>query len=190
MSVSKNPVTFPFFKFCIILYIFLDLDPVTFSFFPSHPLFFLLCFPLFLYSLSIPITALLPPLLHVPPSHSSIAPSPFLLRRGGLPMGTNPPWQVKSKQDWVHPLPRRPDKAASYGKGIQREATESESAPAPLLGPARRPCCTSAQMCRLCRSSPCVFFSWWFSLCICRCRLVDPIGLVVSLTPPAPSVLP
>lgn len=44
MSVSKNPVTFPFFKFCIILYIFLDLDPVTFSFFPSHPLFFFIMF--------------------------------------------------------------------------------------------------------------------------------------------------
>jgi hypothetical protein len=186
----KIPLHFLFLNFVLFFIFFWIWILSRFLFSPLIPSFFLLCFPLFLYSLSIPITALLPPLLHVPPSHSSIAPSPFLLRRGGLPMGTNPPWQVKSKQDWVHPLPRRPDKAASYGKGIQREATESESAPAPLLGPARRPCCTSAQMCRLCRSSPCVFFSWWFSLCICRCRLVDPIGLVVSLTPPAPSVLP
>lgn len=59
MSVSKNPITFPFLKFFIIVYPSLYLDAVIFSFFPlSSPLYFLLCFPLFIHLLYIP----LPPL--------------------------------------------------------------------------------------------------------------------------------
>jgi hypothetical protein len=46
-------------------------------------------------------------------------------------------------------------------------------------------------MCRGPRSSPCMFFGWWFNLCEpLWARLVDSVGLIVmSLTPPAHSIL-
>lgn len=48
--------------------------------------------------------------------------------RGALPStltGMNPPWHIKSHQDSVHPLLLSPEKQPNYGKGIQRQTTES-----------------------------------------------------------------
>lgn len=48
-------------------------------------------------------------------------------------MGTNLPWHIKSQQEQAHYLPPRPANTAQLGKGIQRQATASCTAPTPIF---------------------------------------------------------
>lgn len=77
----------------------------------------------------------LPPLSPTLDVHSL---QPFSEEKGTSLLPTSLAWHIRSHQDQAHPLPLRPDKAAQLGKGIQRQATESETAPAPVVRSPRR----------------------------------------------------
>jgi hypothetical protein len=69
---------------------------------------------LFGYSLYILIAAC----PHLPVSHHTTPSSSLLLfssMKGVDSQGNNPPWQIKSMQDYAHPFLLRPDKAAKQG---------------------------------------------------------------------------
>ena len=85
----------------------------------------------------------------------------------------------------------RPNQAVQLGEGDPMAGSSIKDSLTPTDKEfTRRPSCTSA-VCRGSRSSSCMLFSWWFSLCeVLWLRLVDSVGLlVVPLTTLACSIL-
>jgi hypothetical protein len=103
------------------------------------PIFFPICLFVYLFTHFISWSQL--PLFPVPPQ---MAPLSIQLWEGWGPPITNPPWHLKSLQNWVHPLPLRSAKTAHWRGQGPRQTTESGQAPTPVAWePAWRPSCTS-----------------------------------------------
>ena len=77
------------------------------------------------------LTALSPHYSHSLFPYSS---SPSPLRRGRSLSGTNPPWDIKSLQDKIHPFPLSPDKPAQLGEQDLQAGNSVRVSPTPVVG--------------------------------------------------------
>ena len=123
------------------------------------------------------------------PSLSSLF--PFSSKKRRAPVSTNQPWYIKFMQILSHwGQTRQP----SGGNRIHRQATQSVTAPSPVVGgPIWRPSCISTILSveDLGPAHVCSLVGGLVSGNTKESRLVDSVGfLIESLSPPGPSNLP
>jgi hypothetical protein len=77
--------------------------------------------------------------------------SPFPLRRGGFPLSSNPPWNLRALQDKIHPLLLRPDKIVKLGE--QGPQASNRVRISPQYSGSRTHIKTNSHICHICMGS-------------------------------------